>query len=269
MVVTVPRRKSRHNHVVRPPPEQQQPHQQPAVLKVDEEANGSGEDDDEENNTDHDDYPLYNLVLCYPPKSGEVPGDPPHDGYKHDDCVVQRETKRPRLLNCPACLEAFSDNEEAPVPDDGDGEGESYSYTTPDHVGRLMKIFAYCMETRQYLIWVRKAILYHDDAAERKEEGTTTSNEDKLIWVYRNVFPDPISRHKAEGEKIKTIQAVEKRQRQGVPLMTMRDKYQQAKACMELRIATMNFENIQSRLIRESGGVMNTQRKLKSEVIIR
>jgi hypothetical protein len=264
MVVTVPRRKSCHNHVVLPAPEHQQPHQQPAVLKVDEGANGSGEDDDdddeEENNTDHDDYPLYNLVICCPPKSGEV------SPYKHDDCVQERETKRPRL-NCPACLEEFPDKEEA-VPDDDNGDGESYSYTTPDHVGRLMKIFAYCMETRQYLIWVRKAILY-DDAAERKEEGTTTSNKDKLIWVYRNVFPDPISQHKAEGEKIKTIQAVEKRRRQGVPLMTMRDKYQQAKACMELRIATMNFENIQSRLIRESGGVMNTQRKLKSEVIIR
>jgi hypothetical protein len=51
--------------------------------------------------------------------------------------------------------------------------------------------------------------------------------------------------------------------------MSAHDKYAQAKAYMELRIAKMNFEKIQSKLVRESGGVMTTERKVKSEVIIR
>jgi hypothetical protein len=89
------------------------------------------------------------------------------------------------------------------------------------------------------------------------------------MWVKFDHFPDAFCQHKAEGEKLKTIEAIRKRKRAGVELMSAHDKYaQQAKACMEFRIAKMNFEKIQSKLVRESGGVMTTERKLKSEVII-
>jgi hypothetical protein len=58
---------------------------------------------------------------------------------------------------------------------------------------------------------------------------------------------------KAEGEKLKTLEAIKKRKRAGVQLMSAHDKYAQAKACLELCIAKMNFEKIQSKLVRESG----------------
>ena len=129
------------------------------------------------------------------------------------------------------------------------------------HAGTLMKIFAYCEQTSQYLIWTRKEI-------DNGQEGSGDP-EDKLWWVKIDHFPDKICKHKAEGEKLKTLAAIKKRKRAGVQLMSAHDKYAQAKAYMELRIAKMNFEKIQSKLVLESGAVMTKERKVKREVIIR
>jgi hypothetical protein len=136
-----------------------------------------------------------------------------------------------------------------------DDAGTTNNIEEVHHVGTLMKIFAYCKQTSQYLIWTRKEI-------DNGHEGSSDP-EDKLWWVKIDHFPDKICKHKAEGEKLKTLAAIRKRKRAGVQLMLAHDKYAQAKACMELRIAKMNFEKIQSKLVRESGGVMTTERKLK------
>jgi hypothetical protein len=63
------------------------------------------------------------------------------------------------------------------------------------HAGTLMKIFAYCKHTSQYLIWTRKEI-------DNGQEGSSDP-EDKLWRVKIDHFPDKVSKHKVEGENSK------------------------------------------------------------------
>jgi hypothetical protein len=159
-------------------------------------------------------------------------------------------------------LEASDDagttnNNDAGITNNASDDAGTTNNIEVHHAGTLMKIFAYCEHTSQYLIWTRKEI-------DNSQEGSSDP-EDKLWWVKIDHFRDKVSKHKAEGEKLKTLEAINNRKRAGVELMSAHDKYAQAKACMELHIAKMNFEKLQSKLVRESGGVMTTERKVKSE----
>jgi hypothetical protein len=180
--------------------------QEPEVLEVKDvevlEVEDEDEEEDEEKDSFKNDNPFYYYNGWYP-IPGEEPdeSDEPPYGYYPWEIIdrtdvrrfeLTKEVRRKRIRKLQR-LEAAEDarimqrleaSDDAGTTNNASDNAGTTNNIKVHHAGRLMKIFAHCEQTSQYLIWTWKEI-------DNGQEGSSNP-EDKLWWVKIDHFPDVI-----------------------------------------------------------------------------